>query len=73
MKRYICIAALISCTITNAQQSSEIEEVAIQGRKKIKQERAEFKRHAQSVETLSEEELNRNNPAAIEQTLSTMP
>ena len=41
--------------------------------KKIKQERAEFKRHAQSVETLSEEDLNRNNPAAIDQTLSTMP
>ncbi|SEM17717.1 iron complex outermembrane recepter protein [Chryseobacterium taichungense] len=72
MKKYICIAALLSCTIINAQQSTEIEEVAIQGRKKIKQERAEFKRHAQSVETLSEEELNRNNPAAIDQTLSTM-
>ncbi|WP_415329439.1 TonB-dependent receptor [Chryseobacterium sp. MMS23-Vi53] len=39
----------------------------------MKQERAEFKRHGQSVETLSEEELNRNNPAAIDQTLSTMP
>ncbi|GAA4149696.1 TonB-dependent siderophore receptor [Chryseobacterium ginsenosidimutans] len=73
MKKYICIAALLSCAIANAQQSSEIEEVAIQGRKKIKQESAEFKRHAQSVETLSEEELNRNNPAAIDQTLSTMP
>lgn len=75
MKRYICIAALLSCAIANAQQSSgsNIEEVVIQGRKKIKQERAEFKRHAQSVETLSEEELNRNNPAAIDQTLSTMP
>ncbi|SIP96295.1 iron complex outermembrane recepter protein [Chryseobacterium sp. RU37D] len=75
MKKYICIAALLSCMIANAQQSPEnaIEEVAIYGRKKIKQERAEFKRHAQSVETLSEEELNRNNPAAIDQTLSTMP
>lgn len=75
MKKYICIAAVLGCTIAHAQQSPEtkIEEVAIQGRKKIKQERAEFKRHAQSVETLSEEELNRNNPAAIEQTLSTMP
>ncbi|MCF2220426.1 TonB-dependent receptor plug domain-containing protein [Chryseobacterium sp. PS-8] len=73
MKKYICIAALLGCTIASAQQSSEIEEVAIQGRKKIKQERAEFKRHAQSVETLSEEELGRNNPAAIDQTLSTMP
>lgn len=75
MKKYICVAALLGCAIANAQQSPEssIEEVAIQGRKKIKQERAEFKRHAQSVETLSEEELNRNNPAAIDQTLSTMP
>ncbi|WBX99011.1 TonB-dependent receptor [Chryseobacterium gambrini] len=73
MKKYICIATLLGCIIASAQQSSEIEEVAIQGRKKIKQERAEFKRHAQSVETLSEEELNRNNPAAIDQTLSTMP
>ena len=72
MKKYICIAALLGCTIVSAQQSSEIEEVAVRGRKKIKQERAEFKRHAQSVETLSEEELNRNNPAAIDQTLSTM-
>lgn len=42
------------------------------GRKKLKQERAEFKRHGQSVETLSEEELNRNNPAMIDQTLNTM-
>ena len=74
MKRYIGIAAVLCCVVANAQQSQEgtIEEVAIQGRKKIKQERAEFKRHGQSVETLSEEELNRNNPAAIDQTLSTM-
>ncbi|WP_343659890.1 TonB-dependent receptor plug domain-containing protein [Chryseobacterium sp.] len=75
MKKYICIAALLGCTVANAQQTQEgsIDEVNILGRKKIKQERAEFKRHAQSVETLSEEDLNRNNPAAIDQTLSTMP
>ncbi len=75
MKKYIGIAALLGCTIANAQQTQEgsIDEVNILGRKKIKQERAEFKRHAQSVETLSEEDLNRNNPAAIDQTLSTMP
>lgn len=75
MKKYICIAALLGCTIAHAQQTQEgsIDEVNILGRKKIKQERAEFKRHAQSVETLSEEDLNRNNPAAIDQTLSTMP
>lgn len=75
MKKYIGIAALLGCTIAHAQQTQEgsIDEVNILGRKKIKQERAEFKRHAQSVETLSEEDLNRNNPAAIDQTLSTMP
>jgi iron complex outermembrane receptor protein len=75
MKKYICIAAMLGCTIAHAQQTQEgsIDEVNILGRKKIKQERAEFKRHAQSVETLSEEDLNRNNPAAIDQTLSTMP
>ncbi len=75
MKKYICMAAVLGCTIAHAQQSPEtnIEIVTIQGRKKTKQERAEFKRHAQSVETLSEEELNRTNPAAIDQTLSTMP
>lgn len=75
MKKYIGIAALLSCTIAHAQQTQEgsIDEINILGRKKIKQERAEFKRHAQSVETLSEEDLNRNNPAAIDQTLSTMP
>lgn len=75
MKKYICIAAMLGCTIAHAQQVQEgsIDEVNILGRKKIKQERAEFKRHAQSVETLSEEDLNRNNPAAIDQTLSTMP
>ncbi|WP_278352474.1 TonB-dependent receptor [Chryseobacterium gleum] len=75
MKKYISIAVLLGCTIAHAQQTQEgsIDEVNILGRKKIKQERAEFKRHAQSVETLSEEDLNRNNPAAIDQTLSTMP
>ncbi|WP_294314444.1 TonB-dependent receptor plug domain-containing protein [uncultured Chryseobacterium sp.] len=75
MKKYICMAAVLGCTMAHAQQSPEtnIETVTIQGRKKTKQERAEFKRHAQSVETLSEEELNRTNPAAIDQTLSTMP
>ncbi|MET3538444.1 TonB-dependent receptor [Chryseobacterium limigenitum] len=74
MKKYIGVAAVLCCTIANAQQSQEssITEVIILGRKKLKQERAEFKRHGQSVETLSEEELNRNNPAAIDQTLSTM-
>lgn len=69
------MAALLGCTIAHAQQNQEgsIDEINILGRKKIKQERAEFKRHGQSVETLSEEDLNRNNPAAIDQTLSTMP
>lgn len=66
---------MLGCAMAHAQQNQEgsIDEINILGRKKIKQERAEFKRHAQSVETLSEEDLNRNNPAAIDQTLSTMP
>lgn len=55
-----------------ANAEKKIDEVTILGRKKIKQERKEFSKHAQSTETLSEEELNRNNPAMIDQTLSTM-
>lgn len=73
MKKYIIFSAALAATLSYAQEKEKnIDEVAILGRKKLKQERAEFTRHAQSVETLSEEELNRNNPAMIDQTLSTM-
>lgn len=75
MKKIILGVAILAAQLSFAQENKQdknIEEVTILGRKKIKQERKEFSRHAQSVETLSEEELNRNNSAMIEQTLSTM-
>lgn len=39
---------------------------------KTAKERAEFQHHAQSTEVLTAEELNRNNPAFIEQALNTV-
>lgn len=58
---------------SNAQEDEQdIDEVEIQARAKVKQERGEFKKHAQSTEIISEYEINRNNPAFIEQSLNTM-
>lgn len=73
-KIYFIASAMIAFSIhaQETKKESNIEEVTILGRKKLKEERREFSRHAQSVETLSEEDLNRNNPAMIDQTLSTM-
>lgn len=74
MKIYILIAGtLLASTISFAQvKEAEIDSVNITGRTKIKKERAEFTRHAQSTEILSSYELNRNNPNAIEQSLGTL-
>ena len=75
MKKIILGVAMLAAQLSFAQENKQdktIDEVTILGRKKIKQERKEFTRHAQSTETLSEEELNRNNSAMIDQTLSTM-
>ena len=55
-----------------AQHSKQLDEVIVKEKRKTAQERGEFKRHAQSVEALTEEEINRNNPAFIEQSLGTM-
>lgn len=71
MKKSIIFLALLGTPFIYGQEKN-IDEITILGRKKLKQERKEFTRHAQSVETMSEEELNRNNPAMIDQTLSTM-
>jgi iron complex outermembrane receptor protein len=57
---------------TLAQTSQNLEGVQVNGRKKTQKERAEFKRHAQTTEVLTQNELNRNNPAYIEQTLGTV-
>lgn len=74
MKKYILImGALAASQAFNAQiKESDIDPINISGRNKVKKERAEFQRHAQSTETLSEYELNRNNSSFIEQTLGTL-
>lgn len=63
---------MLLASLSAYAQQQDIEQVTINARTKVKKERTEFKRHAQSTETLSEEELNRNNSAYIDQTLSTM-
>ena len=44
----------------------------VNARKKTFKERAEYKRHGQTTEVLTSEELNRNNPAFLEQSLGVM-
>lgn len=73
MKIKILFGALFASTFCFAQnQEQTIDTVQVQGRSKIKKERAEFKRHGQSTETLGAFELNRNNSMYIEQSLNTM-
>jgi iron complex outermembrane receptor protein len=64
---------LSAIALANAQENeNHIDEVAIHARSKVIKEREEFKKHAQSTEIISEYEINRNNPAFIEQSLNTM-
>lgn len=73
MKKILFLVSALSGLVVFAQEREQsIENVEIKGRNKVKKERAEFVRHAQSVEILSEYDLNRNNPFFIEQTLGTM-
>lgn len=67
-----CIISGVLHAQTPMDSTKSLNNVVITGRKKNIKERAEFKRHAQSTEALSEEELNRNNPAFLEQSLGTM-
>jgi iron complex outermembrane receptor protein len=66
------LISLFTSGLYAQQKTKDIDEVIIREKKKVVKERAEFTRHAQTVEALSEEELNRNNPAFIEQSLGTM-
>lgn len=67
------LIALLNFSLVFAQEkTTTLEPVLIKGRKKNIKERYEFKRHAQSTEVLNDYELNRNNPAFIEQSLNTM-
>jgi len=70
------IAVLLSllnfALLFSQEKTTTLEPVVIKGRKKNVKERREFKKHAQSTEVLNDYELNRNNPAFIEQSLNTM-
>ncbi|CAH0995123.1 Vitamin B12 transporter BtuB [Emticicia aquatica] len=66
---YLCSIAAFSFAQENTKN---LDEVIVKEKRKTAKERSEFKRHAQTVEALTEEELNRNNPAFIEQSLGTM-
>ncbi|SFI12405.1 TonB-dependent receptor [Halpernia frigidisoli] len=73
MKSQLFLGAVLASSFAMAQnQEKSIDTVQVMGRNKLKHERAEFKRHAQSTETLGIYELNRNNSAFLEQSLSTM-
>jgi iron complex outermembrane recepter protein len=71
-KIFILSYLLLISGFAFAQTTKELEEVIVREKRKTAKERGEFKRHAQSVKALTEEELNRNNPAFIEQSLGTM-
>ncbi|SEG27594.1 iron complex outermembrane recepter protein [Halpernia humi] len=73
MKIQLLLGAILASPFALAQNREQtIDSVQILGRNKIKHERAEFSRHAQSTETLGVYELNRNNSAFIEQSMNTM-
>jgi iron complex outermembrane receptor protein len=73
MKRFFLLIAGITLAATaSAQEPQQLSSVEVKGRKKTVKERAEFQHHAQTTEVLTEEELNRNNPAFIEQSLNTV-
>ena len=72
-KLFILSYILLTAGITYAQTTTkELEEVIVNEKRRTAKERGEFKRHAQSVEALTEGEINRNNPAFIEQSLGMM-
>ena len=74
MKKILFLfAILIISNLAFAQETTKnLDEVIVKEKRKTAKERGEFIRHAQSVEALTEEDLNRNNPAFIEQSLGTM-
>src|SRR5437868_10803597 len=73
MKKIFTLLAITGmATAAYGQTTQTLKEVEVKGRKKTVKERAEFQHHAQTTEVLTEEELNRNNPAFIEQSLNTV-
>lgn len=74
MKHLLTLLLTLICFLNIHAQDKPVnlKPVSIKGRKKNIKEQHEFKRHAQSTEVLDAEDLNRNNPAFIEQSLNTM-
>ena len=57
---------------TKQDSINQLKNITINARPKIVKEQSEFKRHGQFTELLSSQELNRNNPAFLEQSLGVM-
>jgi iron complex outermembrane receptor protein len=57
---------------TQQDSTNQLKAVIIKARKKSLKEKAEYKRHGQTAEVLTAEELNRNNPSFLEQSLGMM-
>ena len=75
MKKFIILSYfLLIAGFAYSQDSTSkiLDEIIVKEKRRTLKERGEFKRHAQSVEALTVEELNRNNPAFIEQSLGVM-
>ena len=76
MKKTLLAVIVLFAQYSYGQTSAtekNIEQIALNARKKVNQERNEFAKNAQATEILSDEDLNRNNSALIEQSLSTIP
>lgn len=71
-KTFLFITTLSFTAAAMAQAPQKLSGVEVKGRKKTVKERAEFQHHAQTTEVLTQAELNRNNPALIEQSLNTI-
>lgn len=74
-KLLVLMVAFFSLQIiaqTKQDSINQLKNITINARPKIVKEQSEFKRHGQSTELLSSQELNRNNPAFLEQSLGVM-
>ena len=74
-KIVVLMVSLFSMQIVaQSKQDSiyQLKNITINARPKILKEQSEFKRHGQFTELLSSQELNRNNPAFLEQSLGVM-
>ena len=71
----VLIVLFVSMNIlaqTKQDSIKQLKNITINARTKIIKEQSEFKRHGQFTELLSSQELNRNNPAFLEQSLGVM-